>query len=678
MTQIRQGSGDILSCWVILFFTPVLYKSEKKEDHFMKYLEEAKQIVEYVGGEANINSLVHCATRLRFELKDDGKADKEALTKLSYVLQVVISGGQYQVVIGPAVNDYFAAILSVANIGEAAGSAEEGKKQGNVMDRVMKVISGAFAPLIPLLSGAGMMKALLTVFIEFGWMGYEDSTYLILSAAGNAVFYFLPIFLGITLAKQFGANAFVGGGIGAALMEPNFTGLLEAEGVNFFGISVTPIDYASTIFPIFIAVIVYSYLEKGLKKIVKKELQLFLVPMLSLMLMVPFTVILFGPFGTTLANKVSDVVMQLFSFNRMIAGLILGAAYPFLTLLGLHWGFSPITLQNLNDYGGDIVEGVCVCAVFAEIGIAIGAYIKAKKHSRIRDVAGPTILTGILAGVTEPILYGIIMNYKRMIAIVAIASGIGGAINGACHVMCTAFVFHNIFSLAMRTYSPFVGYLAGISAALISGAVLTYFWGVSPEEMKDFEAGDEEPVATQNPPAAKIVSGEGTVSEKQEGTQEAEHFAEGKRTDIYAPLNGEAIALQDVEDEVFASGVAGLGIAIRPSRGEVTAPCDASVSLVFPSKHAIGLTTKDGVELLIHIGLNTVMLEGEGFEPLVQEGQQVCMGQPLLRFDMDLIREKGYLLTSPVLVTNAEEFQDIQIQMQGEVNAKELIYQVIH
>ncbi len=631
----------------------------------MKYLDEAKQIVEYVGGEANINSLVHCATRLRFELKDEGKADKAALTGLSYVLQVVISGGQYQVVIGPAVHDYYTAILSVAKIGGAGNSAdEEVKKQGSIMDRMMKVISGAFSPLIPLLAGAGMVKALLTVFTEFGVMGYEDSTYLILSAAGNAVFYFLPIFLGITLAKQFGANAYVGGGIGAALLEPNFTGLLEAENVNFLGIGVTPIDYASTIFPIFIAVIVYSYLEKGLKKIVKRELQLFLVPMLCIMLMVPFTVILFGPFGTTLANKVSDVVMLLFDFNQVIAGMLLGAAYPFLTLLGLHWGFTPITLQNLNDFGGDIIEGVCVCAVFAEIGIAIGAYIKAKKHSKIRDVAGPTILTGILAGVTEPILYGIIMNYKRMLAIVGIASGIGGAINGAFHVTCDAYVFHNIFSLAMRTYSPFAGYLAGIVAALASGALLTVFWGVTPGDSADFEAPGQAGSNGQQP-------AEQTGNVKQQK-------AAGQQTDIYAPLSGEAIALQDVEDEVFASGVAGLGIAIRPSKGEVTAPCDGVVSLVFASKHAIGITTAGGVELLIHIGLNTVMLEGKGFETLVQEGSQVKKGQPLLRFDMDLIKAAGYSLVSPVLVTNADDFQDIRIQKLGQVSAEEIIYQVIH
>lgn len=628
----------------------------------MKYLEEAKQITALVGGEENIISLVHCATRLRFELKDEGKADKEALNKLSYVLQVVISGGQYQVVIGPAVHDYYEAILSSAKIG-GGGGKKDGKNQ-NLMGRVMKVISGAFSPLIPALAGAGMVKALLTLFIEFGIMGYEDPTYLILSAAGNAVFYFLPIFLGITLSKQFGANPYVGGTIGAALLEPNFTGLLSAEGVNFLGIPVTPIDYAATIFPIFIAVIVYSLLEKGLKKIIKQELQLFLVPMISVMVMVPFTVILFGPFGTTVGNAVSDVIVALFNFNSLIAGLFLGAAYPFLTMLGLHWGFTPVTLQNLELFGGDVLEGAAVCAVFAQIGIAIGVYLKGKKHSRIREVAGPTIITGICAGVTEPILYGIVMNYKRLMAVVAIAGGVGGAINGAFHVTCDAYVFHNIFSLAMRTYSPFFGYLLGITAALAAGLVLTYFWGITEDDKADF-VPENRKTEPEKPAASKETGKTGGAS------------GEGQVIEVRSPLSGEVVALKDVPDEVFASGVAGQGIAIKPSVGEVKAPCNGVISVLFPSKHAIGIAAEDGTERLIHIGLNTVMLDGAGFETLVEQGDNVTEGQTLLKFDMDFIAKKGYSLISPVLVTNGDDYQEIKTLSKKQVEAGEAVYQVI-
>lgn len=632
----------------------------------MKFVEEAKTIVKLVGGEKNINNLVHCATRLRFELKNEAKADKEALESLPYVMKVIASGGQYQVVIGPDVNNYYNAILSIANIGNKKDNKEETSEKKSPIDRLMKVISGAFSPLIPLLAGADMVKALLTVLVEFHILGYEDPTYLILAAAGNAVFYFLPIFLGTTLAKQFGANAYVGGAIGAALLEPNFTGLMTAKGsVNFLGIPVTPIDYASTVFPIFIAVIVYSFLEKGLKKIIKKELQLFLVPMICLMVMVPFTAIAFGPVGTTVGNVVADIVVKLFNFNKIIAGLLLAAVYPFLTIFGLHWGFTPITLQNLDQYGGDMIEGVCVCAVFAQIGIAIGAYLKGRKGSKIRSVAGPTVITGIMAGVSEPILYGIVMEYKRLMAVVAIASGLGGAINGAFGVTMDEYVFHNIFSMIMRTYSPFGAYLIGISVSLLAGALLTYFWGIRPEDMKDFVPEEDGEMLEEKP-----------VKKTEEEIEEKEAAAKKKDIEVCAPIAGQIVALKDVPDEVFSSGVTGDGIAINPIGDTIVAPADGVISAVLPSKHAIGMTLSNGAEILVHVGLNTVMLEGKGFDAKVTEGQKVDAGEVLLTFDRALIEKAGYSLITPILVANTDEFAPLKKTDANNVNTGDSLYKI--
>ncbi len=619
----------------------------------MKYQEEAKKIISLVGGEENIRSLVHCATRLRFELTDEGKADKEALTGLPYVLQVVPSGGQYQVVIGPAVADYFKAIMSLVHFG--APKAGEGEtKKANPLSAALKIISGAFSPLIPLLAGSGMMKAVLTVLVQAGLLAESSSTYLILAAASNAAFYFLPVFLGLTISKQLGANTYVGGAIGAALLEPNFTGLMAAEGaVTFLGIGVTPIDYASTIFPIFIAAMIYSVLEKGLKKIVKQELQLFLVPMICLMVMIPFTVIVFGPFGTIVANSVSSAVMTLFSFNRLIAGAVLGAAYPYLTMLGLHWGFSPITLQNLELYGGDIIEGVTVCSVFAQTGITAGLYLKGKKHSKIREVAGPTLITGVFAGITEPILYGLIMGHKRLMVIVALAGALGGAIAGLFQVMLTAFVFHNIFSTVTMAYSPFLPYLVGIAVSFVCGAVITWLWGVPAGERADFEPASE----SAEPAAIKTAAGE-TVLE------------------MRAPLSGEVIPLEQVEDEVFASGVTGLGLAIRPADSVVLSPCDGEISMIADSLHAIGIAAAGDAEVLIHVGLNTTMLGGKGFELLVKKGDIVKTGQPLLKFDMDFIKSKGYPLVTPVLIVNAEDFGELELIAKASVKTGEPIYNV--
>lgn len=613
----------------------------------MMFEKEAKELLQYVGGSKNVNNLVHCATRLRFELKDAKKADQASLEKLSYVLSVVQSGGQYQVVIGPKVNDYYEEIIKHLDM-------KQEKKQGDFS--ILKVISGAFSPLIPILAGAGMVKALLTVLIEFGMLTDASSTYAVLSAASNSIFYFMPIFLGITLSKQFGANPYVGGAIGAALLEPSFTALIGQEGTEVLGLPLTAVDYAATIFPIFVISFVYALLDKGLKKIIKQELQMFLVPMICLMVLVPMAVLVFGPFGTTVGNVVSDIVTWLFDFNRIIAGIVLGAAYPFLTMLGLHWGFTPITLQNLSAVGGDVIEGVAVCCVYAELGIAIGAYLKGKKHAKIKAIAGPTILTGFLAGVTEPILYGIVMRYKRLMAVVAISGAIGGALNGFFQVTMDAYVFHNVFSMAMMSYSPFIPFLIGIVASLLSGALLTYFWGISEDDREDFETEED-----QEQPEIEL-----SVSLNKQG-----------EVDLLAPVSGTIVALEHVQDEVFASGTAGKGIAIEPSDDHVYAPFDGEIVAVFPSKHAIGLRSTTGIEVLIHVGLNTVMLNGEHFTTHIAQGEQVKQGQLLLTFDKQAIKEAGYSLVTPVLITNAEQMQiNSKMQEHTEVLHGSTLFQV--
>lgn len=621
----------------------------------MKFENEAKEIVRLVGGESNINSLVHCATRLRFELKDGSKFKKEDLEKLSYVLKVLISGGQYQVVIGPNVDNYYDAILATTKIQGNKQSETMDTEKVKISDRILKVISGAFSPLIPLMAGSGMIKALLTLFTTIGVMSDTGSTYLILSAAGNACFYFMPVFLGITISKQLKANAFVGGAIGAALLEPNFMGLIDSvDAVSFLGIPVTPINYSATIFPIFIAIFVYAYLDKGLRKITPQSLQYFLVPMICLMLMVPFTVIAFGPVGTTIGNYVSDFVMWLFSLSGTLAGIVLGATYPFLTMLGLHWGFTPITLQNLDLVGGDIIEGVCVCAVWAQMGIALGAYLKAKKHSKLKSIAGPTFITGFFAGVTEPILYSIVMEYKRLMIVVAIGGACGGAIAGTLGVTMDAYVFHNIFSALVMSYSPIWAYAIAVIVSLIVATALTYVWGLNgldAEKAKDLLPENE------------------TVEDTSNGIM--------RPVEIASPLDGKEIALKDVDDEVFASGVTGKGIAIIPENNTVLSPADGTVSVLFPSKHAVGITTKEGIEILVHIGLNTVMLNGEGFTTFVKQGDQVKKGQKLLEFDKDFITNKGCSLQSPLIITNADQFKDILIETKTEIRTGDIAMEVI-
>ncbi len=601
----------------------------------MRYEEESKKIIELVGGKSNINSLVHCATRLRFSLKNTKKADKEFLEKLPYVMSVVNSGGQYQVVIGSKVPDYYAAIQSLADLNEDAPKTE--KKLS--FNYVFEVISGAFSPLIPAMAGSGMIKAVLTILVEMKLLADTSSTYMVLSAASNAIFYFLPVFLGITLTKKIGGNMYVGGVIGAALLEPSFTGMIGQEKLDFLGINLNVVDYATTIFPIFVAIFIYSFVDKFLRKIIFRDLQLFAVPMFSLMIMVPLTALLFGPFGTVIGDALSQGVMWLIGKSALLSGIVLGGGMPFMVMFGLHWGFSPITLENLTVMGGDPIEGMAVAAVFAQIGIAIGFYLKSKKHSKMKALAGPLALTGLFAGVTEPIVYGLILRYKRLLPIVAISGAIGGAICGVTGVTMNAYVFHNIFSIPV--YTPKIGYFIGVGSALIAGAVLTYFFGVKEDEMTDFlpetDQGEDD--------------FQETVTEVQENPE----------TTVYAPLAGTVIPLKEVDDDVFSSEIAGKGVAIIPTADKVVAPFDGTVVAIFPSKHAIGLKSTSGSELLIHIGINTVNLNGEHFETKVAMGDTITRGQTLLVFDREKIEQAGYAMTSPVILTDAPSMESLNI-----------------
>lgn len=602
----------------------------------MKKIEqEASTILNYVGGTSNVTSLVHCATRLRFVLKDNNKIEKDKLEKLPSVLSVVLSGGQCQVVIGPNVTDFYDVIQQELKAQEPSNENEENKKE---KFSLTKVISGAFLPLISIMAGAGMVKALLTVLATLHWLSPTSTLYLVCSAAGNSVFYFLPIFLGVTLSKQFKADPFVGGALGAALLEPNFTGLIGKIGLKLLGLGLEPIDYSMTVFPIFVIIAVYVLLDKLLKKIIPRQLQLFLNPMICLLLLVPATVLVFGPFGTNVGNWISAAIMWLFGKSRLIAGLVLGAAYPFLTVLGLHWGFTPITLQNLKSVGGDVVEGVNVCAVWGQIGIALGTFLYTlhkKDSTKLREVSGSTTVTGIFAGVTEPILYGLIMQSKRLMIITAIAGGIGGAVSGLCHVMMTSYVFHNIFSIFMLSYKPIGSMIMSSGISLTLGIILTYFWGFKNDEVNSAKvAADLMQAATkdQKPKASSPLI-------------------------ITSPFAGKVIDLASVQDKVFASKSVGKGLAFIPSSNHVVAPFNGQVITVLPSQHAIGLRGENGVEVLIHIGLDTVKLNGKYFKMLVKNGERVKQGQELLTADLKQIKNAGYVLESPVIITNPEQYQ---------------------
>jgi len=595
------------------------------------------KIVELVGGEENINSLYHCATRLRFQLSDHNKADKEALSDTPGVLTVVEQGGQFQVVVGNNVGKVYTEIMNNHHIHAGDSSEEEeSKEKVGVVAKVFDYISGTLTPLIPALAGAGMIKALLAVLSMLNWIDAEGTTYAVLNAASSGLFYFLPIFIGISAAKKLNANPFVGGTIAAGLMDPNFTALIEYTGdVGFLGIPLIASDYSSTVFPLLLAMAVYAPLERLIKRYTPDTIQLFFVPMLGILIMMPITALVFGPFGEYVSAGIAAGVTWLSGFSAILTGIIIASAWPFLVILGIHWGVVPIMIDNFST--GDIINPITGAAVFAQIGIAFGIFLHSKRNKDLRSLSLAATLSGLFAGVTEPALYGLILRYRKLMPLVLISGAIGGVIVALFNVKLYTFVFNSIFSIP--AYSPMVGYAIGLGTAFAAGTILAFIFGTEGKK--------------------KTVKAEGETKQEMESTPAITENEGKEQIALTTPLSGEMIPLEDVNDPVFSSGAMGKGVGIEPTEGVVVAPFDGKVVTLFPTKHAIGLVSDEGVEVLTHVGLDTVQLEGNHYEAHVETEAAVKKGDKLITFDIQAIKEAGYQTTTPVIITNTADYLDI-------------------
>ncbi|BDR16618.1 PTS transporter subunit EIIC [Vibrio sp. STUT-A11] len=431
----------------------------------MNYSNLAKNLLHLIGEKENVDALTHCATRLRFTLNDNSRAKKDDIQNLEGVLSVVESGGQFQVIIGNQVSHVHAALQELlsgsSNQTESSNTASTNapKQKVGLVSRVFEVISGSLSPLIGALAGAGMLKALIAVLVMFNMLDKTESTYLILSAAANAVFYFLPILLGISAAVKLGANGYVGGVIGASLLEPNFTGLIDGGSADFFGIPVIAINYSSSVFPIFIAIAMLALVDKYLKKVCPNSIQLFMVPMLSLLIVVPLTMIIFGPFGVYLGNWIADGLNWLINHSSILTGAVVGGSMMFLVIFGLHWGIVPIIIANIG-LGGSPIAAMWAPCTFAQIGVAAAFWLRSKDQN-IKAIAGPAAMSGFLAGVTEPVIYGLIMRFRKTIPVVMLAGAIGGAFEATMKVKMVGFAFHSIPGIPL--FEPVIPYVIGIS-----------------------------------------------------------------------------------------------------------------------------------------------------------------------------------------------------------------------
>lgn len=602
------------------------------------YDQLAKEIVLLIGGENNIINLTHCVTRLRFKLKDETKIDENNLSKLKEVISTVKGNGQFQVVVGNAVEDIFNTIQRLYLIGET--EVKEDKKSGTLFTRALNTMSAILNPIVIALAGAGMIKALLVILTTtLGILDTSGGTYKILAAAGNSVFYFLPLFLAYSSAKAFKCNPYIALAIVATLMEPNFTKLMSKPGdiTTFLGIPVVLIGYSGSLVPAIVSILIYSKLEKILKKFIPKNIELFALSFVALLIMVPLTVIVIGPIGVYLADHVGNLVNFLSLKNGLLTGAVIGAGWTFLVMLGVQWGVVPIMINNISTYGYDVIRPMIAAATFASAGAAFGVFLKAKNKEN-RAYALSATIPALLGGITEPIVYGISLKYKKPFIAQVIGGAIAGGFMGMMHTKAIVYVFPALTTLPAFLGETFIYYIIGITLAFVITAIITFFLGI--DEKTDTEIHEKNSSNTEN---------------------EAEDII------IKSCIEGELIELSKVKDEAFASGSIGKGVGIIPQKGVLYAPADGEISTVFVTGHAVGMVTDKEAEILMHIGINTVEMNGEGFVKKVKEGQKVKSGDALIEFDIEKIKKSGYDPTTMMIISNSEEYTDIEVLDLGEV-----------
>lgn len=581
----------------------------------------AKQILENVGGSQNINEAWHCATRIRFKLKDENQAQTEKIENLPGVIAVVKSAGQYQVVIGNSVAQVFSPLARQAGLNNTEKDSQntETTDKGTIFDRFVGYISSVFTPFLGALAGAGILKGLLALLVSFNWLTEKSGTYLIWNAAGDSIFYFLPVVLGLTAAKRMKVDQFVGMGIALALVYPDLVNVFsDGQNLSFLEIPVISATYTSSVIPILLAIWILSYLEPIIKKIFPEAVRNIFVPFTSLLIMVPLTLLVVGPIGSAIGAGISSLVMGAYNFVPALAGLIVGGFWEVFVIFGVHWAFVPIMINNLSQSGTDVLQPLAAAAVLSQAGAALGIFLKAR-NKKTKALAGSTTITGLF-GITEPIIYGLTLKFKRAFVCAVISGAIGGAIIGTAGGRATAQTLVSVLSIPTFIGHGFVGTLIGLTVSFILGTILTFFFGFKEDSNKS--NNDDIP----------------------------------SKTRINSPIAGTLLPLSAVNDEVFSTETMGKGIAIVPTNNTVTAPVSGTISAVFPTSHAIGMTSDSGVEILLHLGIDTVELEGKYFETLVQNGQVVSQGAPLIKFDPEKIKEEGYDPTVMLIITNTNQY----------------------
>ena len=611
------------------------------------YEKLAVDIIHAVGGKENVVKAARCATRLRLVLKETPKDAHKKVSELTGVITVVENNGQFQVVIGTHVGKVFDKVQTLVDLEE---NSEDEAPKGTVLNRVIATMSAVFAPFIYILAAAGILQGCL-ILINMAYPSFSSTgTYEVLSFMSWAPFTFLPIFIAITASRHFKCNMFIAVACCAALVSPDWSAIAAriagGESVSFLGIALAETTYTSSVLPPLFLVWILSYVERFVEKILPEVVKSLFTPLLCMLVMVPLTIVAIGPLSDSLATAIANGYNGLYAFAPALAAAVIGGLWQVVVIFGVHWGVTPMVLANFDMYGMDTFQAFQTMAVVAQMGAAFGVFLKAKKMET-KNVSLSAGITGIF-GITEPAIYGVTLRYKKPFICACIAGAIGAVVSSFFNVAYYAYAGLPGLLTVVNAINPenptsIIGMGIGCAIAIIGSIVLVQIVGFG-------EEGEE---------LNKTVKEESVASEVATTLLDS-------RKEIKNPISGKVLPLSKVEDEVFSSGAMGNGIAIDPTDNKVYAPFDGTVEFIADTKHAIGLKSEDGVELLIHVGMDTVKMNGKGFDVKTKVSAKVKEGDLLLEFDRKEIEKAGYPLITPVVITNSHDYEQDELCLDEE------------
>ena len=636
----------------------------------MDYKKVAEEVIEAIGGKDNVDSAAHCATRLRLVLKDEEKSNKSAVENIDGVKGAFVNSGQFQIIIGQgSVNKVYAEFIKIANINEASkGEVKRAAmKNLNPAQRFARTLSNIFVPIIPAIVASGLLMGLLGMMQTYGWVNSDSGFITLLDMFSNAAFVFLPVLVAFSAAKEFNANPYLASVLGAIMIHPALQNAWTLgdgieQSIEVFGLQVGMVGYQGTVLPILVAVWFLGYVERSFRKIVPDALDIILTPFLTILTSGFVSLMVIGPVMRLAGNGISTSLQGIYDTTGVLAGIIFGGLYSTIVISGVHHSFHAIEAGLLSEVGVNLFLPIWAMANTAQGGAALAVYFKTNR-TKMKAIALPAA-TSCLLGITEAAIFGVNLRLVKPFVAAAFGGLIGGAYVVFTNVGMTALGLTALPGMSIVESGSLVNYIIGMVLAFGGAFIITWILGF--EEEPDAEAVIEN--SEEN----------GAEPEKEADLIENnnENNVEKVKTELLSPIKGEILELSEVPDPTFAQKILGDGIAFKPEIGEIVAPVDAEVVNLFDTKHALGLKTESGAEVLIHIGLDTVKMGGEGFEAFVEQGDNVKAGDKLIEVDLELVEEKAESIITPMVITNTADFEEITSSAAGQIDFGDKVLEI--